>query len=661
MGAQFEADGQGRSVDPYFFCEMTADGDGNTAKPIHFEPGEVRVFTPTSPIPILFDRHGDAAARTVRLRPVDNLQMMNTRGGFNIPMDKAIGGPVKSVTYVMKQTDTVKLTIRESITGLYNYFVSLEDATRIKDPTAVHGQGITDVQVFKLASAVKQVLSPSWSYKDLTIKPNPFAVIETFHRTALHSVGNQPNADLVYTTNPRQVSMNHQLAAGSFQVAPHFQSTLRSVPSFDGAIETADDGRRSFWGASHSSFGQSNSLAPAYPFFELPREPLLSLAAFQHADLASSTFSPANQFANSWASPYLDLEQTGMIETQHAASGVPIYDTSYLTNEALWDGFFFSGAAPVISPAATGDPATAWKSDIAEIDKPLDEVIIDFIADPISHPLGNSRMRLVKGGFSDDLLASRLLEPAGCTRIGAHLMVDGAFNVNSTDVAAWTAVLAGLRGEPFQVDAGSPPSDTVTAFPRFRHPSGKTDDNWNGFRALDDDQIRTLAENLVQEIKARGPFLSLAEFVNRRVEDSDLGKQGAIQAAIEASNLNAQASQASFSTANYPTAAQSHIIADTGVGIPGYLTQADVLQSLAPVITCRSDTFTVRGYGESRDASGKIIARAWCEAVVQRTPEFVDASDPADTAISSLSAINRTFGRRFQIISFQRIPKPASL
>ena len=98
-----------------------------------------------------------------------------------------------------------------------------------------------------------------------------------------------------------------------------------------------------------------------------------------------------------------------------------------------------------------------------------------------------------------------------------------------------------------------------------------------------------------------------------------------------------------------------HIINDSGVGIPGYLTQADVLQSLAPVITARSDTFTVRGYGEAKDSNGDVVARAWCEAVVQRVPEFVDPTTPAESAIASATLVNQTFGRRFEIVSFRRL------
>ena len=59
-------------------------------------------------------------------------------------------------------------------------------------------------------------------------------------------------------------------------------------------------------------------------------------------------------------------------------------------------------------------------------------------------------------------------------------------------------------------------------------------------------------------------------------------------------------------------------------GIPGSVTQANVLRNIAPRLTARSDTFRIRGYGEVTDADGNIIAKATCEAVVQRLPEYVD-------------------------------------
>jgi len=661
MGKQFESKGQSRQVDPYFFCEMTANGDGDLTKPIRFEPGEVRVFYPASSTPVDFKRLGSNAARTTRLRPAEDISGVKKRGGFQVSMQQADGLAKHGLAkYQVLKTDTIRISLKDiSATttgaGQYHYFVSLEDAARIRNPTdSTRGQSVTDVQILNLISAENTVASPWRTYDELkTGAPVPFGVIETFHRTANTSVGGQAVADLIYTTNPRNPSINHQLANGSFTVAPHFQSTLRTTPSFDDAIQTTFDGRRSFWGPSHSSSGKSQ-----LPFFEIPRQPLLSLAAFQHADLSASTFAPANQFGNSWASAYLGRDKAGYLKPGAAQlPEVPIYDSCYLTNEALWDGYFFSGAASRLQPATRAKPSTAWEQPIATAERSLSDVITKFVASPLENPLGNSRMTLTKGGIADDKLVQRLLDPAGCTRIAGNLTIDGAFNINSTNVEAWTAELSALRGESFVVENGSPPAANLTGFPRFRYPLGATNDNWNGFRALGDPELRILAENIVKEIRQRGPFLSLAEFINRRLEQTgELGKSGAIQAAIDAGKLNDQAKQSAFSTDKYPADSQSNIIKDTGVGIPGYLTQADVLQPLAPVITCRSDTFTVRGYGEAKDAAGKVIARTWCEAVVQRMPNFVDPTNPADTAVASLSPVNQTFGRRFEIISFRRVP-----
>ncbi|MCY7288586.1 MAG: hypothetical protein LH624_10150, partial [Cryobacterium sp.] len=81
----------------------------------------------------------------------------------------------------------------------------------------------------------------------------------------------------------------------------------------------------------------------------------------------------------------------------------------------------------------------------------------------------------------------------------------------------------------------------MTSFPRFRIPSGSPGNVWNGFRALSDDDVKLLATNIVTEVRKRGPFLSLAEFVNRRVEGSEFGAKGAIQAAIDATAINKDA------------------------------------------------------------------------------------------------------------------------
>ncbi|MBC8126580.1 MAG: hypothetical protein H8M99_05475, partial [Gloeobacteraceae cyanobacterium ES-bin-144] len=147
----------------------------------------------------------------------------------------------------------------------------------------------------------------------------------------------------------------------------------------------------------------------------------------------------------------------------------------------------------------------------------------------------------------------------------------------------------------------------------------------------------------------------LADFINRRVgNDETLARAGALQSAIDAAKINkgydARPSAASPSLA-FPAAESKSPAAQ---GAPGIVKQADLLTPIAPVLAVRSDSFIIRGYGEKLDASGsKVLARAWCEAVVERDCGFVDSSDPPETAITNLNPVNRKFGRRFVIRSFR--------
>jgi hypothetical protein len=52
---------------------------------------------------------------------------------------------------------------------------------------------------------------------------------------------------------------------------------------------------------------------------------------------------------------------------------------------------------------------------------------------------------------------------------------------------------------------------------------------------LSDTEIDELAAAIVRQVKLRGPFLSLSEFVNRRLDPSDtaLSAKGALQAALD--------------------------------------------------------------------------------------------------------------------------------
>ena len=84
-----------------------------------------------------------------------------------------------------------------------------------------------------------------------------------------------------------------------------------------------------------------------------------------------------------------------------------------------------------------------------------------------------------------------------------------------------------------------------------------------------------------------------------------------------------------------------------------------MLTAIGSQITVRADTFLIRAYGDARDPSGNVLAKAWCEAVVQRLPDYVDPRDLPEAAdgwpvsSSRLNPINALFGRRIEIRSFR--------
>jgi hypothetical protein len=310
-----------------------------------------------------------------------------------------------------------------------------------------------------------------------------------------------------------------------------------------------------------------------------------------------------------------------------------VYDLSYELNHTLWDNFFLS----------TGSKAQKK----------------EFFETPRTKPLPNGRI----GWFSRDGTAET--DITHFHRAASYLSLEGGFNVHSVSKDAWKALLTSTRDTGFG-------SESATPFPRVLDPKGG---EWtggnvgdsaigNGFRSLTDYEIDRLAEKLVIEVKRRAPFFGLGDFVNRRLRDDETGKKGPVQAAIDAAALNAALDQeypldnrtalpnVSFlSIADSTRLDQTLLPGSTAWGIPGYLTQGDVMQVVGSSLRARSDSFVIRAYGESLDATGTVRASAWCEAVVQRFP---DPIRPDATGLNpEVKPGEIDYGRKFRLVSFR--------
>jgi hypothetical protein len=261
---------------------------------------------------------------------------------------------------------------------------------------------------------------------------------------------------------------------------------------------------------------------------------LLSLGRLQQANIARYAWQPGFAIGNSEASPYVDRASAAGLNSyalrnanstsnylldlgQRAPNTLMTFpndttnrflDLSYVMNEALWDRYFLSS----IPQSGSVDLQT---------------------------PLANSRHRIRRDvpisptELRDEALAA------------AHLYNVGALNVNSTSAEAWKALFTAFRDLRIEgdTDGESNPANTLpvsrTLAPQSGpvdfHESGGTppdyganasglrryDRLFEGFRFLTDAQIEALAERIVDEVRLRGPFYSIADFVNRRLVEPD--------------------------------------------------------------------------------------------------------------------------------------------
>jgi hypothetical protein len=439
---------------------------------------------------------------------------------------------------------------------------------------------------------------------------------------------------------------------------------------------------------------------------EIPLLPPLSIGQFEHAalgldyshlaytyhDLASRDVfdgvSPGSSLRRSMAPVFNRAVGNSMAHPSIAANrvwdGNYAVDRSYVLNDLLFDSYFLSGAA---------DQGGAF----TDSTKIASKVLEDLVDGVTGYPNSNYRFVVPDSIDSSDvkdlLLTEEVSEVNGAfSFLAAFAVIEGAFNVNSTSTDAWSAMLSSLRdravlyqdttfgGRGIKEDSNPDKTPVLAqAMPispslgsMGSDPNALYDASWTAYRSLTDEQILDLAESIVSEIKARGPFLSLGQFINREVSDrTEFNQMGAVQSALRKAGVNSKSENASleatllkrFDSNKMDTVAveaasfenpEALLNEDVNEGLAGYVTQAALLKPIAPVMNARSDTFIIRSYGDVK-TNGKGIVRVWCEAVVQRRVDYVEGSSvslkPWDSTTSN--SIESLFGRNFKVLSFR--------
>lgn len=444
--------------------------------------------------------------------------------------------------------------------------------------------------------------------------------------------------------------------------------------------EISGDRNNSFWGRAWNSAGGGQSSVILY---QVPSRPLVSLAGFASADHTHIDIQPGLTVGNSYALPGLaDTDRiltwpigNGAVSFNEPAARQIRHDATWAANHALWDRYFLSGAH-ANEPSSYG---SVPKPNPAVPDT-LEAVFGELQAG--RRPLAN-RSLLWLGRGSNAYPDFR--NPA---KVAQFLLVDGAFNVNSISRESWRAVLSGLRHQQLP-GSGKAASDLspLSRFDAVRAPHDGSNPSTR-HRALTDAEIDRLADAIVRQVRRRGPFMSLSDFVNRRLvplSDSS-GHKGALQAAIDDAGINATAPLNSTFAADgtrHPSgralsASGAANSAQAALGATGHLLQSDILNAIGHSLSVRSDTFVIRAYGEAASADGRPTTGAWLELTVQRFPDPVAGGElepneraadyrslhdlASEQAIderfrakgwSSLSArerTNRNFGRKFRVV-----------
>ena len=143
----------------------------------------------------------------------------------------------------------------------------------------------------------------------------------------------------------------------------------------------------------------------------------------------------ANPVGNSLAS-HLILPDTISVDESVAVSTRVALDHSYIANHLLYDDWFVSSIAPETEPFSSAESRSAEKTYEAFVSG--EEPLPNSAYMP-AEPLTAAEASTAASDLIDDSTSWH--------SVASQLEVDGMFNINSTSVAAWTALLKHADGD----------------------------------------------------------------------------------------------------------------------------------------------------------------------------------------------------------------------
>jgi hypothetical protein len=192
--------------------------------------------------------------------------------------------------------------------------------------------------------------------------------------------------------------------------------------------------------------------------------------------------------------------------------------------------------------------------------------------------------------------------------------VIGPWNVNSRDPAAWASFLRGAAGT-WRADAGGPFESPLLSGPLFfTRPAGAGQAKWGAMASLDLGDEALMALSPIAAEAAQG-----AQLV-RRIDEGRLKAWSKKIVELQPAYGWPYASLRSFADSSLLARSLQESGVNAGPaevtsGWPLRLEAADLLETWAPLLTVRGDTFKVIGQAEGVEG---VVA---CELVVQRVAE----------------------------------------